>query len=76
MRQSQSTLELIDSLAAQGVGVIVISHDVETVLGIGDRIIVMRQGEVILEGGPEETSEESLIHAMAGYVPKHQAMTA
>ncbi len=76
MRQSQNTLELIDSLAAQGVGVIVISHDVETVLGIGDRIIVMRQGEVILDGGPEDTSEESLIHAMAGYVPKHQAMTA
>ena len=52
LRQSQSTLELIDSLAAQGVGVIVISHDVETVLGIGDRVIVMRQGKLILEGGP------------------------
>jgi ribose/xylose/arabinose/galactoside ABC-type transport system permease subunit/ABC-type branched-subunit amino acid transport system ATPase component len=76
MRQSQSTLELIDSLAAQGVGVIVISHDVETVLGIGDRIVVMRQGEVILEGAAQETSEENLIHAMAGYVPKREAMTA
>jgi ribose/xylose/arabinose/galactoside ABC-type transport system permease subunit/ABC-type multidrug transport system ATPase subunit len=76
MRQSQSTLELIDSLAAQGVGVIVISHDVETVLGIGDRIVVMRQGEVILEGAAEETSEENLIHAMAGYVPKREPMTA
>jgi ribose/xylose/arabinose/galactoside ABC-type transport system permease subunit/ABC-type branched-subunit amino acid transport system ATPase component len=73
MRQSKSTMDLIRSLAEQGVGIIVISHDVETVLSIADRIVVMRQGEIILQGTPADISEESLIHAMAGYVPDRQA---
>jgi ribose/xylose/arabinose/galactoside ABC-type transport system permease subunit/ABC-type branched-subunit amino acid transport system ATPase component len=72
MRQSKSTLDLIRSLAEQGVGIIVISHDVETVMTIADRIIVMRQGETILEGTPADITEETLIHAMAGYVPQRQ----
>jgi ribose/xylose/arabinose/galactoside ABC-type transport system permease subunit/ABC-type branched-subunit amino acid transport system ATPase component len=72
MRQSKSTMDLIRSLAEQGVGIIVISHDVETVMTIADRIIVMRQGETILEGTPADISEETLIHAMAGYVPRRQ----
>jgi ribose/xylose/arabinose/galactoside ABC-type transport system permease subunit/ABC-type branched-subunit amino acid transport system ATPase component len=74
MRQSQSTVDLIRSLAEQGVGTIVISHDVETVLSIADRIVVMRQGGTILEGTPAEISEENLIHAMAGYVPRVPAV--
>jgi ABC-type sugar transport system ATPase subunit len=54
------------------VGIVVISHDVETVMTIADRIIVMRQGETILEGTPADITEETLIHAMAGYVPHRQ----
>jgi ABC-type branched-subunit amino acid transport system ATPase component len=73
LRQSKSTLDLIRSLAEQGVGVIVISHDVETVLSLADRIIVLRQGQVILEGEPSGITEEALIHAMAGYVPRREA---
>ena len=72
IRQSASTMDLIRSLADQGVGIIVISHDVETVLSIADRIIVMRQGATILEGASGEITEETLIHAMAGYVPQRQ----
>jgi ribose/xylose/arabinose/galactoside ABC-type transport system permease subunit/ABC-type branched-subunit amino acid transport system ATPase component len=72
MRQSKSTLDLIRTLAEQGVGIIVISHDVETVMSIADRIVVMRQGETILEGTPGDINEETLIHAMAGYVPQRQ----
>jgi ribose/xylose/arabinose/galactoside ABC-type transport system permease subunit/ABC-type branched-subunit amino acid transport system ATPase component len=72
MRQSKSTMDLIRSLADQGVGIIVISHDVETVMSIADRIIVMRQGETILEGASTDITEEALIHAMAGYIPQRQ----
>jgi ribose transport system permease protein/ribose transport system ATP-binding protein len=72
MRQSKSTMDLIRSLADQGVGIIVISHDVETVMSIADRIIVMRQGETILEGASIDITEEALIHAMAGYIPLRQ----
>jgi ABC-type sugar transport system ATPase subunit len=41
-------------------------------MSIADRIIVMRQGETILEGASSDITEEALIHAMAGYVPQRQ----
>jgi ribose/xylose/arabinose/galactoside ABC-type transport system permease subunit/ABC-type branched-subunit amino acid transport system ATPase component len=67
-RQTKRTTELIKALAASGVGVIVISHDVDTITELADRLVVLRQGAVILEGAGREISEEALIHAMAGYV--------
>jgi ribose/xylose/arabinose/galactoside ABC-type transport system permease subunit/ABC-type branched-subunit amino acid transport system ATPase component len=69
-RQSRNVRELIRTLAAQGSAVVVISHDVDTVMALADVIVVLRLGEVILKGDPTTITEESLIHAMAGYVPK------
>jgi ribose/xylose/arabinose/galactoside ABC-type transport system permease subunit/ABC-type branched-subunit amino acid transport system ATPase component len=69
-RQSRSVRDLVRARAARGTAVIVISHDVDNVMMLADRIVVLRLGEVILEGTPSTISEEMLIHAMAGYVPK------
>ena len=55
---------------SQGTAVVVISHDVDTIMALADRIVVLRSGEVILEGTPMTITEESLVHAMAGYVRK------
>lgn len=38
--------QLLDELAANGVGVIVISSELPEVLGVSDRIIVMREGRM------------------------------
>ena len=44
--------KLIDDIAAQGVGILLISSDLSEVLGLADRILVMREGELAgeLEG--------------------------
>lgn len=43
--------KIIDSLAARGVAVLVISSELPEVIGIADRILVMREGEITGEVG-------------------------
>ena len=58
--------ELIDELATQGVGIILISSELPEVLGLSDRIYVMQSGSIMGEmPGPESTEEKVLALAMA-----------
>jgi ribose transport system permease protein/ribose transport system ATP-binding protein len=66
-RQTESVLALVRTLAASGVAVIVITHELETVLDLAHRIIVLRLGAVTFDGPANDLSESALIHAMAGY---------
>jgi ribose/xylose/arabinose/galactoside ABC-type transport system permease subunit/ABC-type multidrug transport system ATPase subunit len=65
-RQTDSVLALIRTLAQRGVAVIIVMHDLETVLDLADRIVVLRLGRVSFDGPAHELTESSLIHAMAG----------
>ena len=42
---------IISELAAKGVAVLVISSELPEVIGISDRILVMREGEIVGEVG-------------------------
>jgi ABC-type sugar transport system ATPase subunit len=55
--------ELIVEQAAQGVGVLVISSDVEEVLGLAHRILVIRSGRIVGEFAGDEMTEENIITA-------------
>jgi ribose transport system ATP-binding protein len=60
---------LIDDLAKAQVGVIVISSELPEVMGVADRIIVMREGEIAGEvGGPGKPTptQESIIAIATG----------
>lgn len=57
---------LLRNLAASGVGIIVISSDLPEVLGISDRILVMREGRLVGEFSREEASEENIIACATG----------
>ena len=41
---------LIRSLADRGVAVVVVSSEIEEVLGLADRVLVVREGRVVHEG--------------------------
>ena len=65
----QETEELfvnIRSLAASGKTVIMITHKLDEVMQIADRIVVMRMGKVIKELRPETTNQRELSIAMVG----------
>ncbi|QUI22461.1 sugar ABC transporter ATP-binding protein [Vallitalea pronyensis] len=54
------------NLAAEGVAVIVISSDLMEVLGISDRIMVMKSGELVCEMDRHEATEENVIAYATG----------
>ena len=55
---------MISTLAQQGIGVLMISSELPEVLGMSDRIIVMREGQVVAEFSREEASQEKVVAAM------------
>lgn len=58
--------QLLDELAANGVGVIVISSELPEVLGVSDRIIVMREGRMTGMLETKKTNQEEIMHYATG----------
>lgn len=56
---------LINELAAEGLGVLMISSDLEELVEGSSRIEVLRDGRDVAELQREEISQDSIIHAMA-----------
>jgi ribose transport system ATP-binding protein len=58
---------IVAELAAQGLGVIVVSSEIEELCGLCTRILVMREGALVAElDGATATELEILRHAMPG----------
>jgi ribose transport system ATP-binding protein len=58
---------LLRSLAESGVGVIMISSELPEILGMSDRILVMREGAIVAELRAAEATEEKIIRAASGH---------
>lgn len=58
--------ELLAGLAAEGLAVVVISSELEEVLGLAHRILVMRQGRIVRELDSAEATEDRVMHAAFG----------
>jgi ribose transport system ATP-binding protein len=59
-------LELVKGIAEKGVGVIYISHHLDEVFNIHDRITVLRDGLKVATHGKNEVSENKIISEMIG----------
>jgi rhamnose transport system ATP-binding protein len=57
---------LLVRLAGEGVAILMISSELPEVLGVGDRILVMREGRLTAEFSHAEASEEKIIAAATG----------
>ncbi len=58
--------ELLASLAARGLGILMISSDVEEVLGLAHRVLVMRGGRIVAEFSGDMATEASVLGAAFG----------
>jgi ribose transport system ATP-binding protein len=57
----------IRRLAESGMGVLMVSSEVPEVLGLADRVLIMREGHVLRESPAEELDEETVLDlVMAG----------
>lgn len=66
-RQSEMISELMRTVAARGLGVLVISHDLPRILAAVDRITVLWRGETVLDSPAHGLTVPDLVATMVGY---------
>jgi ribose transport system ATP-binding protein len=58
-------LRLIRELAAEGLGVLMISSEIEEILDAADRVVVLSDGATSASFSRQDASEDAIMHAMA-----------
>jgi len=64
--ECQRLFNIIRQLAADGVAIVYISHRIDEVMQLGDRVTVFRDGRHVLTKPMSELSEDTIIAAMVG----------
>jgi branched-chain amino acid transport system ATP-binding protein len=59
--ESGRILEVLDNLP-KDIAILIIEHDMDLVFRFAQRITVLVQGEVLIEGGPEEIAKDRRVH--------------
>jgi len=66
IEESRKVLRLIGQLKAQGRAVIVISHNLEHVFSVADRIVVLRRGRLVGDRPRAETTGSEIVRLIVG----------
>ena len=66
-RQSEIVCELMRTVAARGLGVLVVSHDLPRVLKVADRVAILWRGETVVETEAEGLTVPDVVATMVGY---------
>ena len=69
VNQTEGVLQLTRTLADAGAAVIMITHDVESIIRVADRVVVLNLGRVIADADADVLDGPRLVHLMAGIVP-------
>ncbi|HVJ40129.1 MAG TPA: ATP-binding cassette domain-containing protein [Dongiaceae bacterium] len=64
--EQRKVMEVIKGLRAQGVAVILISHNLHDIFSVADRIVVLRRGEMVGTRKAGETDGDEIVHLMVG----------
>ena len=68
-KEKQALAELLSRLREQGMAILLVEHDMDFVMNLADRIVVMEFGQKIAEGLPEEIQKnEAVLEAYLGGV--------
>ncbi len=67
--QTAQVLQLVRNVADAGRGVILISHDIEDIFAVADRVVVLQLGRVVFDGPIDGLSRLDLVELMAGITP-------
>jgi D-xylose transport system ATP-binding protein len=67
--QTRQVLELVQRLAEQGLGVVIISHNLHDIFEVSDRITVLRLGRNAALFERSETTQQEVVHAITAGVP-------
>ncbi len=63
----QEIYRLMNGIAAEGRGILMISSELPELLGMCDRILVMREGRIVYEVSGAEATQEKILYYSAGF---------
>ncbi len=66
VRESRKVVDLIKQLRAEGNAVILITHNMEHVVELADRAVVLRQGRKVGELKPDRSNRQELVSMIVG----------
>jgi ABC-type uncharacterized transport system ATPase subunit len=69
-----SLFELLRQLAREGRGVVLVAHKIDEVLGVADRVTVLRRGRTVLSEPRARVDAGLLVQAMVGGEPTSPAL--
>ncbi|HLY89613.1 MAG TPA: branched-chain amino acid ABC transporter ATP-binding protein/permease [Acetobacteraceae bacterium] len=61
LAEKQRLAILLRQLRAEGMGVLLVEHDMDFVMGLADRVVVMDFGQKIAEGQPEQVQSDPVV---------------
>jgi simple sugar transport system ATP-binding protein len=64
--EQKKVLDLIKKLKSQGIGIIIISHQLYDVFSVADRLVIMRRGEKVGERNIKETNPDEIVSLIVG----------
>jgi ABC-type sugar transport system ATPase subunit len=70
--EQRKVLTLVRTLSSQGVPVIIISHNMQDVFAVADRIIILRRGKKVGEEIAAKTTPDKIVSLMVGAETVHQ----
>jgi len=59
--EKQALAELLKKIKAEGMGILLVEHDMDFVMGLADRVVVMEFGEKIAEGLPQDVQKDPAV---------------
>ena len=65
-RRAKELLDVVRRLASHGLGIVFVSHDLDEVLDLADRITVLRDGVVQADLTPSRTDRATIVDLMVG----------
>ncbi len=61
LKEKEALASLLKKLRGEGMGILLVEHDMDFVMGLVDRVVVMEFGEKIAEGLPEEVQQDPAV---------------
>ncbi len=70
--EQRRVLKLVRTLCEQGVPVIIISHNMQDVFAVADRIVIMRRGKKVAERMADQATPDEVVSLMVGAEAVHE----